>query len=127
MHVVGAGLAGGDTVMVAGGISTLDTSIWTREAIEPVELAGRRIAVSTFGDAADFAVRFAARRWGLDPSRDLQILQMGQPGERLAALEAGAVDATIIQPPLTTLARRAGFHMLADIADLGLDYQHTAW
>src|SRR5262249_52901998 len=32
---------------------------------------------------------------------------------------------TIIQPPLTTLARRAGFHKLADIADLSLEYQHT--
>jgi NitT/TauT family transport system substrate-binding protein len=125
VHVVGAGLAGGDTVMAAGGIDTLDTSIWTREPMEPGRLAGRRIAVSTFGDAADFAVRYAARRWGLDPGRDLQILQVGQPGERLAHLEAAAVDATIIQPPLTTVARKAGFYKLADIADLGLDYQHT--
>src|SRR5439155_8319524 len=33
VHVVGAGLAGGDTVMVAGGIGTPDPSSGTREAI----------------------------------------------------------------------------------------------
>src|SRR5262249_14444667 len=75
--------------------------------------------------AADFAARFAARKWGLDPTADVQILQTGQPAERLAALQAGAVDATIIQPPLTVLARKAGLYQLAEVADLGLEYQHT--
>jgi NitT/TauT family transport system substrate-binding protein len=125
IHAVRAGLAGGDTVIVAGGIGTLDTSLWTRDITDPAALRGRRIGVSTFGDAADFAARFAARRWGLDPTRDLEILQTGQPAERLAALQAGAVDATVIQPPLTMVARKAGLHQLAQIADLGLEYQHT--
>ncbi|HLH27173.1 MAG TPA: ABC transporter substrate-binding protein [Chloroflexota bacterium] len=125
IHAVSAGLAGGDTVIVSGGISTLDSSLWTREPLAPAGLRGRRIGVSTFGDAADFAARFAAKRWGLDPTRDLEILQTGQPSERLAALQAGAVDATIIQPPLTTVARKAGLYQLAEMADLGLEYQHT--
>ncbi len=125
VHVVSAGLAGGDTVIVAGGLGTVDLSLWTREALDPAGLRGRRIGVSTFGDAPDFAARFALRRWGLDPNRDVEILQTGQPPERLTALQAGAVDATILQPPLTTLARRAGFYQLAQIADLGLEYQHT--
>jgi NitT/TauT family transport system substrate-binding protein len=125
IHPVSAGLAGGDTVIISGGISTLDSSLWTSEVLEPEGLRGRRIGVSTFGDAADFAARFAAKRWGLDPTRDLEILQTGQPAERLAALQAGAVDATIIQPPLTVVARKAGLHQLAEMADLGLEYQHT--
>jgi ABC-type nitrate/sulfonate/bicarbonate transport system substrate-binding protein len=126
IHAITAGLAGGDTVIAAGGIGTLDTSLWTRDITDPAALRDRRIGVSTFGDAADFAARFAARRWGLDPNRDLQILQTGQPAERLAALQSGAVDATIIQPPLTVVARKAGLQQLAQISDLGLEYQHTS-
>ncbi len=125
IHPVSAGLAGGDTVMIAGGISTLDSSIWTREVTDPAGLRGKRIGVSTPGDAADFAARYAARYWGLDPQRDLDMLQVGQPGERLTALQVGAVDATVIQPPLTVLARKSGLHQLAEMADLGLEYQHT--
>jgi len=125
IHAVSAGLAGGDTVIISGGINTLDSSLWTREPLSPEGLRGKRLGVSTFGDAADFAARFAARRWGLDPTRDLEIVQVGQPGERLAALQSGAVDATIIQPPLTVVARKAGLHQLAEMAELGLEYQHT--
>jgi len=124
-QVVASGLGGGDTVIVAAAVNTLDTSIWTRDVAEPAELRGRRIGIATFGDSTDFAARFAARRWGLDPTTDLQIVQIGQPPERLAALQSGAVDATIIQPPLTIQARQAGLRKLTEMADLGLEYQHT--
>ncbi|HLH23075.1 MAG TPA: ABC transporter substrate-binding protein [Chloroflexota bacterium] len=124
-EVVGAGIAGADVVAVAAALNTLDTSIWTREVRDPAELRGKRIGVTQLGDSTDFAARFAARRWGLDPATDVQIVQVGQPPERLAALESGAVDATILQPPLTTRARKLGLTKLTDVASLGLEYQHT--
>jgi ABC-type nitrate/sulfonate/bicarbonate transport system substrate-binding protein len=124
-EVVSAGMAGGDVVTVAVALNTLDTSIWTHDAMEPAGLRGKRIGVTQLGDSTDFAARFATRRWGLDPATDIQIVQIGQPPERLAALESGAVDATILQPPLTTRARKLGFTKLADVANLGLEYQHT--
>jgi len=126
VEVVASGLAGGDAVIVTAALNTLDTSIWTRDVPEPAALRGRRIGISQLGDSTDFAARYVARRFGLDPATDLEILQTGQPPERLAALEAGAVDATIIQPPLTIRARKAGLRQLVDIPDLGLEYQHTA-
>jgi NitT/TauT family transport system substrate-binding protein len=125
IEVVASGLAGGDAVIVAAGVNTLDTSIWTRGVMEPAGLRGRRIGISQLGDSTDFAARYAARRWGLDPASDIEILQTGQPGERLAALESGGVDATILQPPLTVRASKAGLRKLAEMADLGLEYQHT--
>jgi NitT/TauT family transport system substrate-binding protein len=124
-EVVGAGMAGADVVTVAVALNTLDTSIWTRDVREPADLRGKRIGITQLGDSTDFAARYAARRWGLDPTSDIQIVQVGQPPERLAALESGAVDATIIQPPLTTRARKLGLTKLADVASLGLEYQHT--
>ena len=124
-EVAGAGMAGGDVVTAAVALNTLDTSIWTRDVREPTDLRGKRIGVTQLGDSTDYAARFAARRWGLDPTSDIQIVQVGQPPERLAALESGAVDATILQPPLTTRARKLDLTKLADVASLGLDYQHT--
>jgi NitT/TauT family transport system substrate-binding protein len=124
-EVIGAGMAGGDVVSVAVALNTLDTSIWTRDVREPADLRGKRVGVTQLGDSTEFAARFAARRWGLDPNADLQIVQVGQPPERLAALESGAVDATVLQPPLTTRARKLNLTKLADVASLGLDYQHT--
>jgi NitT/TauT family transport system substrate-binding protein len=124
-QLVATGLAGGDVVMVASAVNMMDTSIWTRDVTDPVGLRGRRIGISVLGDSTDLAARFAARRWGLDPTTDWQIVQVGQPGERLAALEAGAVDATIIQPPQTVRARQTGLRKLAEMADLGMEYQHT--
>jgi NitT/TauT family transport system substrate-binding protein len=124
-EVVASGLAGGDAVIVAAGLNTLDTSIWTRDVREPAGLRGRPIGITQYGDSTDFAARFAARRWGFDPGTDLQILQVGQPPERLAALETGVVAATILQPPLTVRARKNGFYKLTEMAALGLEYQHT--
>jgi NitT/TauT family transport system substrate-binding protein len=124
-EVIGAGSAGADVVIVAAALNTLDTSIWTRGLRDPAELRGKRVGVTQLGDSTEFAARFAARKWGLDPAADIQILQVGQPPERLAALESGAVDATVLQPPLTTRARKLGLDKLADVASLGLDYQHT--
>jgi NitT/TauT family transport system substrate-binding protein len=124
-EIVGAGMAGGDVVAVTVALNTLDTSIWTRDVREPADLRGKRIGITQLGDSTDYAARYAARRWGLDPTNDVQIVQVGQPPERLAALESGAVDATILQPPLTTRARKLGLSKLADVASLGLEYQHT--
>ena len=39
---------------------------------------------------------------GLEPEKDVTIVQMGGPPIRLAALQSGAVDAAILNPPYTT-------------------------
>jgi ABC-type nitrate/sulfonate/bicarbonate transport system substrate-binding protein len=126
IEVVASGLAGGDAVIVASGLNTLDMSIWARGVTQPAGLRGKRVGVSQIGESTDFAMRYALRQWGLEPGTDVEVLQTGQPPQRLAALETGAVEATIIQPPLTVRARKAGLQKLAEVADMGLEYQHTS-
>jgi len=125
VEVVASGLAGADGVIVASGLNTLDMSIWSREVTQPAELRGKRVGVSQIGESTDFAMRYALRQWGLEPGSDVEVLQTGQPPQRLAALESGAVEANIIQPPLTVRARKAGLHKLGEVSDMGLEYQHT--
>jgi NitT/TauT family transport system substrate-binding protein len=73
------------------------------------ELKGKRIAIGSFGAAADLALRAVARQEGLDPDRDLIRLQMGGAAARYAALVSGSVDATILTLPYNLQAEKAGY------------------
>ncbi len=73
------------------------------------DLKGKRIAIGSFGAAADLALRAVAKQEGLDADRDLIRLQMGGAASRYAALVAGSVDATILTLPYNLQAEKAGF------------------
>lgn len=73
------------------------------------DLKGKRIAIGSFGAAADLALRAVAKQDGLDPDRDLIRLQMGGAAARHAALIAGSVDATILTLPYNLQAEKAGY------------------
>lgn len=124
---VAAKLRGADTVAIVGLIHTMDHVVFAQPQIkQPQDLKDKKIAVSRLNSADDFAARFALQKWGLAPDRDVAFLQMGQQGARLTALKGGRVDATLIQPPLTVVARKAGLTELAALADLDVDYLGTS-
>ena len=124
--VINATLNGSDTVMIAGGNVTLDYWLLSRPEIKtPAELKGGAVAISRFGSASDFIVRYALQRLGLTPVKDVAILQVGSLTERLAAMETKRVQATVLAPPAMYQAQARGFNILADIAALGLPYQAT--
>ncbi|OLC34183.1 MAG: hypothetical protein AUH81_12735 [Candidatus Rokubacteria bacterium 13_1_40CM_4_69_5] len=121
-----AKLQGADTVIIAGLINTMDHVMIAQPQIKrPQDLKDKKIAVSRFGSSDDFAARFAVRKWGLAPGTNVTFLQIGEQGARLTALKAGRVDASLIQPPLTVVARKAGLTELAALADLEVDYIGT--
>lgn len=123
--IVSAGLAGADPIYVVGGITTLDYQLMTQPEIKTAEqLKGGTIAVARFGGAADFVARYALARLGLNPGKDVTIVQTGSTPERMAAMEARRVSGSALVPPSTFAAQKKGFHLLADVAALGLAYQH---
>ena len=73
------------------------------------DLKGKRIAIGSYGAAADLALRTVAKQDGLDPDRDLIRLQMGGAAARYAALVSGRVDATILTLPYNLQAEKAGY------------------
>ena len=73
------------------------------------DLKGKRIAIGSYGAAADLALRTVAKQDGLDPDRDLIRLQMGGAAARYAALVSGSVDATILTLPYNLQAEKAGY------------------
>jgi len=91
----------------------------------PDQLKGKIMAVSRFGSSSDFATRYALDKFGLVPERDVTILEIGSQPARFAALESGKIQAAMVAIPLTRKAKTLGFHTLADLQMLGLEYQHT--
>jgi hypothetical protein len=91
----------------------------------PEQLKGKTLAVSRFGSSSDFATRYALEKFGLVPEKDATILEIGSQPARFAALEAGRIQAAMVAVPLTLKAKALGFHTLADLQMLGLEYQHT--
>lgn len=121
--VVLSALKGGDMKIFAGMVDVFPSTIFAAKNItRPEQLKGKKIAISTFGSSSDFSVRYALKNLGLNPDRDVTILQIGNQPNRFAALASGAVEATIINPPLTLQAKRMGYQPLVDLAATALKY-----
>ncbi len=72
------------------------------------ECKGGRFGISKYGAMTDFLTRYALRKAGLDPEKDVKILQIGPDAQQLAALLAGQLDATILSIPFSYMAAEKG-------------------
>jgi len=122
--VVSAWAQGGKDLQFIGAVGNrLDYIFVTLPSIRKAEdLKGKRVAVSQIGVSTDFIARVAARRLGLNPDKDIVIVGAGGQGERWAALTGGHVQATVVQPPFTLLARKAGYPVLIDFSKEDFEY-----
>lgn len=124
-EIINARLGGSDVIMILGYMNTLPYSIVAAKEITRFEqLKGGKAAISKFGSTSDLAMRFALERNGLLPNKDVAIVQLGDQTTRFAGLTGGSVQATVISPPFDITAKKLGYRILADMADLGLPYQH---
>ena len=120
---IAARTQGADSVIIAAAVNTLPYSLVTAKGITKwSDLKGKKVAISRFGSGTDTAIRLVCKRFGLDPAKDLVILQGGTQPSRLQALAAGAIDATLVSPPLDLTAKKQGYPILVNIADLGIPY-----
>src|ERR1035438_6014107 len=76
------------------------------------EAKGKRIGITQYGSSTDFITRYALMVNGLDPSKDVQIVQAGPPSTRLAAMQAGQLDVSIFSTPEKFLAADRGYHLV---------------
>ncbi len=125
--LVQAALQGADTVLIASLINGFVFKVFAAPDISsPAQLKGKKLGVSRYGATSDFAVRLALKKWGLNPDRDLHILQIGTTQETVRAMQARMLDAGVTSGTASLIARKAGFRELGDLADLGLDYPSSA-
>ncbi|MBI1997665.1 MAG: ABC transporter substrate-binding protein [Deltaproteobacteria bacterium] len=121
--VIASRSQGAETIIVAAFVNTLPYSLVSAKAITKWDqLKGKRIAISRFGSGTDTAIRLTLRKFGLDPVKDITILQLGSQPDRIMALAAGSIEATLVSPPLDLTAKKQGYNILFNLADLGIAY-----
>jgi NitT/TauT family transport system substrate-binding protein len=125
--VVSSGLAGGDLVAVAGVMNVIPFFVMGRPEIARVEdLKGKKVGITRFGSASDFALRYTEEKWPVKRARDFAVIQNGSMPANLLALKSGAADAAMLSTEFAALIRRDGFRELADVASLGLHFPTSA-
>lgn len=114
-----ANLAGADTVIVATVLKKFLFSIFSRPDITRIaDLKGKLFGATRFGTLSDFASRFALERNGLNPERDITMVQTGGQPETVMALITGKVQAAALSVPATMRAKQANMRELLDMAKL---------
>jgi ABC-type nitrate/sulfonate/bicarbonate transport system substrate-binding protein len=84
----------------------------------PKDLKGKIIGVDSVAGTVDYLSRVAVRHFGFEPEKDVKIIVTGESPTRLAALRAGAIDATPIDVAFAVKAEDEGFKRLVYLGDL---------
>jgi ABC-type nitrate/sulfonate/bicarbonate transport system substrate-binding protein len=124
---VTSNLQGGDATIIAGGINFFPFKLVVRPEIKTVaDLHGKKLAVSRFGSASDYAAQLAIEKLGGDP-KHVTMLQLGGNPSRLGAMSTGAVQGTVFSEPFATVAVNQGMRSLLDLADSGVSFPQNCF
>jgi ABC-type nitrate/sulfonate/bicarbonate transport system substrate-binding protein len=131
-HVDAAGsiraiMGGADIVLVGASLNKFPFSFVTQKEIrKPVDLMGKKIGIVGFGSAHDLAMTLLLKEWNIS-RQSVTILQSGSAANRLIALGANSLDATLLSYPEISEANRMGMNVLSDFTELkSADYPITA-
>jgi NitT/TauT family transport system substrate-binding protein len=110
--------AGADIVLVGSSLNKFPFSfIAQKEIRRPADLKGKKIGIVGFGGANDLAVNILLKEWGI-PRESVSVIQAGGGANRLVAMSAKALDATVLSYPEFGEALRMGMHELGNLDDL---------
>lgn len=109
---------GADLIMISGSLNTFPFSFVVQKEIrKPDDLMGKKVGIVGFGGANELAVVLALKEWNV-PRQSVTIIQSGGASNRLVALSAKALDATVLAHPELGEAIRMGMHVLAHMRDM---------
>jgi len=118
-------MAGGNVVIVDSLVNTLPYYIIGKNGIKsPEDLKGRAAATHIPGTSADFALRLALRKFGIEYP-DIKAVMVGGAGARVAAVMNGQVDFTMVTDSGKIQGERAGLKVIIDMAALQIPFQFT--
>lgn len=80
----------------------------------------KRWGISRFGSSSDLILRLGLEQLGVDPERDVVILQIGGNPDRVAALNAGVIDGTLLEAPSSLLA--PDLNVVKDLSELNYPF-----
>jgi len=123
--IIGARSRGFPVQMIGGVINRFSYDfVVAKNIASPTQLKGTKGAISGFGSSSDFAIRYALTTLGIN-LEDVTLLQTGDEPSRLAALQSGQIQFTVLTAGLDLVAFELGFKPLLKLYTLDQPYQHT--
>ena len=121
-------IAGGEKLSFFLGLSNTSpfTVVTQPNLRKPEDLKGKRLGTARFGGSSHISALIGLEHLGMDLKRDKIILiQTGVDPERMAALEAKAIDAAMLQRVATKVMTSKGFYPLLNMNQAKIPYQNT--
>lgn len=121
--IVAARIEGGDVVLLACPVDSDPVYLMARPEIKsPAELKGKATAVTRLGSTTHFYLRAALRQVGVDPEKDVTILQLGTGNEAVSAMENGRIAMAALTTRYALPLIQRGWPMLVDLSTTDLVY-----
>lgn len=90
------------------------------------DLKGKTYGVSRFGSLTDLGLKRAVAELGLDPEKDIKMIQTGGVPENLLFMQQGVIKGALISSPTLEKAKELGYREFMNLANLKYRYPGTA-
>jgi NitT/TauT family transport system substrate-binding protein len=121
--VINAKLAGADIAIIQSQMNTLPYFIIGNASIRsPEMLKGRAAAVHIPGTSADFVMRLALAKAGIN-YKDIKAITVGGAPARLAAVKQGQAEFTVVTDGERIQGEKMGMWVIIDMAKLNVPFQ----
>jgi len=121
--VVAARAKGSDVAILACAADTDLVYLITRPDIKgPADLKGKTSAVTRLGGTIHFYLRTALKHFGLDPKKDMTILQLGRGSDIAAALDQRQIAVAALPYTYALPLLDKGWPVLLELNQAGLKY-----
>lgn len=111
-------LTGTGLKIVGANLSTFTLEAWGPSSIQNfADLKGKTVGVTAPGSTSDFALEAALKANSLQRS-DVKVVYLHSLPATVAAVESGAVQATLVVPPYGDTLQPKGFHRIYDTSKL---------
>ena len=120
-------LAGAEVKMIGAVINVIPMSLVTTPDITgPQDIKGKTFGVTRFGSLTDLGLQKAVSEWGLDPAKDIKVIQTGGVPENLLFMKQGIIKGALLSSPTLERAKEMGYRELLNLADLKFRYPATS-
>jgi ABC-type nitrate/sulfonate/bicarbonate transport system substrate-binding protein len=122
-----ARLGGSEVKIIGDVINVIPMSLVTTPDISrPEDLRGKTFGVSRFGSLTDLGLRKAVSEMGLDPNKDIKMIQTGGVPQNLLFMQQGVIKGALISSPTLEKAKELGYRELVNLANINYRYPGTA-
>jgi len=124
--IADVGLQGGDLIAMGGITNVVAFYIMAAPEIKTIaDLKGKSVGVTRFGASGDVGIRMFLIKYGLEPVKDVPLIQLGGLPEIAAALSKKTIYAAALSQPMVYVAQQGGARIFANLAKENIPFLHV--